>query len=35
LEKLGKVGSGELPLEWSSHNLVVGLEGEDVGGEVV
>ena len=34
-EEPGEIGSGELPFERLRHDLVVGLEGKDVGGKVV
>lgn len=34
-EKPGEVGPGELPLERLGEDLVVGLEGEDPGGELL
>ena len=35
LEELGEVGAGELPVEGLGQEFVVGLEGEDPGGELV
>jgi hypothetical protein len=34
-EELGEVGPGELPFERRGEGLVVGLEGEDPGGELL
>jgi hypothetical protein len=34
-QELVEVGSGELPVEWAGHGVVVVLEGEDLGFELV